>query len=104
MNIALACDAEPVPAEEALRMGLVSKVFDDASFRADVAAYAAQLAQGPALAYRLIKEAVRESLSNTLDEQLAVEAGLQAQAGFSHDFAEGVRAFREKRAPRFEGR
>ncbi|MBM6594643.1 enoyl-CoA hydratase-related protein [Microvirga pudoricolor] len=102
--LALMLTAEPVPAEEALRMGLVSKVFEDATFKTDVAAHAAQLAQGPALAYRLIKEAVRESLSNTLEEQLAVEARLQAQAGFSDDFAEGVRAFREKRAPRFEGR
>ncbi|MDQ0471004.1 enoyl-CoA hydratase-related protein [Labrys wisconsinensis] len=102
--LALMMTAEPVPAEEALRLGLVHKLFDDAVFAAEVAAFAVALARGPAFAYRLIKEAVLASATNDLATQLAVEARLQKQAGFSHDFAEGVAAFREKRPPRFEGR
>ncbi|MXQ13880.1 enoyl-CoA hydratase-related protein [Microvirga makkahensis] len=102
--LALMLTAEPVPAEEAQRMGLVFKVFDDGSFAVDVAAFAAGIANGPGLAQRLTKRAVAESLSNDLEAQLDLEARLQREAGFSRDFAEGVAAFREKRAPRFEGR
>lgn len=96
--------AEIVPADEALAMGLVSKVFEDVTFRDDVAAFAAVIARGPTLAYRLIKQAMRESSANGLEAQLALEARLQAEAGASRDFLEGIAAFREKRAPDFEGR
>ncbi len=102
--LALMLSAEPIPAEEAQRLGLVYRVFDDASFAGDVKALAAKLAQGPGLAYRLTKQAVAESLSNDLQAQLALEARLQREAGFSRDFAEGIAAFREKRAPTFQGR
>jgi 2-(1,2-epoxy-1,2-dihydrophenyl)acetyl-CoA isomerase len=102
--LALMLTADPVPAEEAHRMGLVYKVFDDATFAPDVQAFAARLSEGPGLAYTLTKQAVARSLENDLDAQLALEASLQSEAGFSRDFAEGVAAFRDKRAPRFEGR
>jgi 2-(1,2-epoxy-1,2-dihydrophenyl)acetyl-CoA isomerase len=102
--LALMLAADPVPAEEAERMGLVYKVFDDASFREEAAAFAGRLAEGPALAYRLTKRALAESLTNGLEAQLDLEARLQREAGFSRDFLEGVAAFREKRTPRFEGR
>jgi len=102
--LALMLTAEPIPAEEAQRLGFVYKVFEDASFASDVAAFAARMAEGPGLAYRLTKQAVAESLSNNLKAQLDLEAKLQAEAGFSRDFMEGITAFREKRAPRFEGR
>jgi 2-(1,2-epoxy-1,2-dihydrophenyl)acetyl-CoA isomerase len=85
-------------------MGLVFKVFEDSTFRDDVASFAAGIAQGPGLAQRLTKQAVSESLSNDLTTQLALEAKLQGEAGFSRDFTEGVAAFRDKRAPQFEGR
>jgi 2-(1,2-epoxy-1,2-dihydrophenyl)acetyl-CoA isomerase len=102
--LALMLTADVVPAEQAERMGLVYRVFEDTSFRDDVAAFAARLAEGPGLAFRLMKQAVAASLGNDLEAQLALEAALQRQAGFSRDFAEGIAAFREKRPPRFEGR
>jgi 2-(1,2-epoxy-1,2-dihydrophenyl)acetyl-CoA isomerase len=102
--LALMLSAEQISAEEAERMGLVYKVFDDESFAADVAALAARLAEGPALAYRLMKRALRDALTNDLDTQLDLEAELQREAGASSDFREGIAAFREKRTPKFEGR
>jgi 2-(1,2-epoxy-1,2-dihydrophenyl)acetyl-CoA isomerase len=102
--LALMLTGEPVGAEEAERIGLVHKVFDDATFAAEVGAFAKTMAKGPALAYRLIKQAMAASGVNDLEAQLVVEARLQREAGVSADFAEGVAAFREKRPPRFSGR
>lgn len=102
--LALMLSAEPIPAEEARAMGLVFKVWDDAAFAAETQAFAAALARGPGLAYRLTKQAVAASDGNDLPAQLALEAALQREAGFSEDFAEGIRAFREKRPPVFRGR
>jgi 2-(1,2-epoxy-1,2-dihydrophenyl)acetyl-CoA isomerase len=102
--LALMLSADPVPAEQAQAMGLVYRVFDDAAFADEVAAFAARIAEGPGLAYRLTKQAVAQSLSNDLAAQLALEARLQSEAGFSRDFMEGIAAFKEKRPPRFEGR
>ncbi|WP_349371129.1 enoyl-CoA hydratase-related protein [Salinarimonas sp.] len=99
--LALMLTTDPVPAAEAQAMGLVHKVFDDADFAREAGAFAMRLAEGPRLAYRLTKEAVAKSLDNDLAAQLALEAKLQQEAGFSDDFAEGVAAFREKRAPRY---
>ncbi|MBZ6076460.1 enoyl-CoA hydratase-related protein [Microvirga puerhi] len=102
--LALMLSAESISAEEARAMGLVFKVFEDTTFREDLSAFAAGLARGPALAYRLTKQAMAKSLSSDLEAQLVLEATLQREAGFSHDFSEGISAFREKRIPKFEGR
>lgn len=102
--LALMLTADQIPADELERMGLVYKVFDDAAFRDQVAVYARRFAGGPAMAYRLIKEAARVSEANDLKTQLALEANLQRKAGASEDAREGVAAFREKRPPRYKGR
>ena len=101
--LALMLTADQAPAEDLERLGLVYKVFDDSSFAADATAFAARLAGGPAGAFRLIKEAMRQSLGNDLPAQLDVERDAQRKAGVSKDFYEGVAAFKGKRAPRFEG-
>jgi 2-(1,2-epoxy-1,2-dihydrophenyl)acetyl-CoA isomerase len=65
---------------------------------------AAHLAQGPTVAYRQLKKAIRGSFENSLDDQLALEAKLQGRCGKTRDFQEGVVAFLEKRKAVYEGR
>jgi len=96
--------AEPVPADEAARAGLIWASVPDAEFAAHWRARAAQLAKGPTLAYGAVKRALRASMVNDLDAQLDVEARLQEEMGATRDFREGVMAFLEKRPARFEGR
>jgi 2-(1,2-epoxy-1,2-dihydrophenyl)acetyl-CoA isomerase len=91
-------------AAEALEWGLVSDVFDDERFAARVAEVATEWAalptRGVAMTKRLFDHAERASL----DDTLALEADLQAQATQTDDFREGVAAFLEKRRPEFQGR
>ncbi len=96
--------AERITAAEADAWGLIWEAVPDEAFEAVVASRAAQLARGPTVAYRLIKQAMRASFARTLPEQLELEAVLQGEAGQSRDFREGVMAFLEKRPARFEGR
>jgi 2-(1,2-epoxy-1,2-dihydrophenyl)acetyl-CoA isomerase len=102
--IALALLAEPLAAETAAEWGLIWSVVDDDAL-ADVATSAAQrLAKGPTAGYAAIKAAINASPANTLDAQLDLERDLQRRAGRTHDYAEGVRAFIDKRPPEFQGR
>lgn len=96
--------ADKIPAEKAAAWGLIWDVVDDDKLEAETAALATRLAKGPTKAYRLMKQALKESQSNDLSQQLSLEADLQAQAGQSHDFMEGVMAFLEKRAANYQGR
>ena len=96
--------ADKVSAKQARDWGMIYETAPAAEFEAHIKSRAQQLANGPTVAYEQLKKAIRGSLENTLDEQLAVEAKLQAVCGNTHDFKEGVTAFLEKRAPRYEGR
>ena len=91
-------------AEEALALGLVHRVVPAEKLMEEALSLAKELAQGPTRAYALTKKLLLETYRLSLTEALALEAVLQGQAGQTQDHDEGVRAFREKRPPRFQGR
>ncbi len=90
-------------AAEALDWGLVSEVVPDDRLAARAAARAAELAAMPTRGIALSKRLFDSAEHSTLEEQLELEAQLQAAATQTNDFREGVNAFLEKREPRFEG-
>ncbi len=102
--IGAALFAEKITAEQADDWGMIWEAVPDMGFAQHWRARARHLADGPTLAYQGIKAALRASLSNSFEEQIALEARTQGKCGRSRDFKEGVLAFMEKRAPRFEGR
>ena len=102
--LALAMTADKVTAEEAVQIGMIYKCFDDEAFEAEWRTMSATLAQMPTRAFGLTKRAMNASLDNTLEQQLELEKELQAEAGSTHDFKEGVTAFLEKRKPVFTGK
>jgi len=91
-------------AAEAHAWGLVSEVVEADRLQARSAELAAELAALPTRGIALSKRLFDHAENATLEEQLEWEAQLQAVATRTHDFAEGVAAFLEKREPRFEGR
>ena len=96
--------AEPVSARQAVEWGMIWEAVADEDFEAHWRRRASKLAAGPTIAYANIKDAIRSSYENTLEEQLLLEARLQGRCGKSRDFREGVMAFIEKRPAEFEGR
>ncbi|MEM7069121.1 MAG: 2-(1,2-epoxy-1,2-dihydrophenyl)acetyl-CoA isomerase PaaG [Pseudomonadota bacterium] len=101
---AMIMTAEPVLADEAERIGLIYKCVADDDLLTEAKALAGKFASGPTFGFGLTKQAVHASANNTLDAQLDLERDLQREAGRSSDYAEGVRAFMQKRAPKFEGK
>ena len=95
---------ERIPAAQALDWGLVNRVVPDDALAGEVAALRDRLAAGPTRSYAGSKRQLNHWLYARMDEQLALEADVQQEMVGSPDFAEGVAAFIQKRAPAFEGR
>jgi enoyl-CoA hydratase/carnithine racemase len=93
-----------LPADEALRAGLINRVVDDAELEAAVREYAGLIAQNAPLTVRAAKAALREWEREPADRDLPKVEGLVNACFDSEDYKEGRRAFAEKRTPQFQGR
>ena len=92
---------ERIDAEQACRLGIINQVFAAASFMDDVRARAQRLAEGPAAALAAIKRGVYLGAEATLTATLAYEQQTQTRLFLAADAREGMRAFLDKRKPRF---
>lgn len=90
-----------IDAEEAFRLGIINRVFPHETFQEEVRAFAKRLAAGPPETLAQIKRGVYVGATGTLAETLAHEEQAQSRVFLSNDAREGMRAFLEKRPPRF---
>ena len=96
-------DGGPLPADKALELGVVQRVYPDAQLLGETLAYARKVAAGPPLATTYIRRLVARSLDTPLREFLETEWSWQSNLLKTADAAEGFSAFVERREPHFEG-
>ena len=96
--------ADRIGADECLRLGLVNKVVPDSDLARETRALAQRIASGPPVALRFMKENLNRAETGDLRTCLAMEADRMSRCFQTQDTREAVRAFMEKRQPRFEGR
>jgi 2-(1,2-epoxy-1,2-dihydrophenyl)acetyl-CoA isomerase len=95
--------SERIAADEALRLGLVNKMVADAELESRTSELARQLARGPSIAYRCIKENVRAALDMPMEQAFDIEARNMVRCRLTQDNKEALSALAEKREPRFSG-
>lgn len=103
MATALMMTGDKLSATRAAELGMIYRVVPNDQLASESMKLAATLASMPTKGLALTKRALNASLTNNLDEQLELEEALQREAGRTHDFEEGVAAFKEKRPPVFRG-
>jgi 2-(1,2-epoxy-1,2-dihydrophenyl)acetyl-CoA isomerase len=95
--------SERVSAEEALRLGLITRLVPDAELEAQTYEFARRLAKGPAIALRYIKDNVHAALDEPLERACEVELRNMIRSRMTQDSRDAMQAFVEKREPRFRG-
>jgi 2-(1,2-epoxy-1,2-dihydrophenyl)acetyl-CoA isomerase len=99
----LALLGDKLPAEKAEEWGLIWRAVEDEALMTEAMTMAEHFAKAPTKGLAFTKKAMLASWTNTLEQQLQLEAGMMRELGYSHDYREGVAAFIEKRQPRFKG-
>lgn len=94
---------EKISAQQAIDLGLIYKAVNRDNLEEETNKIANKLAQMPTKGFGIYKRAMNETFSNSLDQQLELEAKLQTEAGKTADYKEGVEAFLEKRNPEYKG-
>lgn len=95
---------ERITAAQAADWGLISRVVDDEELEGEAIKLATRLAQGPTIAYGLVRRLARDAGQLSLTDALAAERVAQRDAGRTDDFKAAVMAFLQKQTPRFAGR
>lgn len=95
---------QPIGAQRALDLGLLNQVFPTAELERSTLELAARLSQGPTVAYGRVKALFDSSWDATFAGQLDAETEYISNITMTADFQEGIKAFAEKRSPRFQGR
>ena len=91
-------------AEEALKYGLINKIFNSGSFIEEVKKFASEVTKGAPIAFSNTKKLINESFTNNLETHLKREAENIVKTAGTEDFQEGLKAFFEKREPEFNGK
>jgi 2-(1,2-epoxy-1,2-dihydrophenyl)acetyl-CoA isomerase len=99
----LALLGDKLPAEKAEEWGLIWRCVPDEALMGEAMAMAEHFAKAPTKGLAFTKKAMLASWTNTLEQQLQLEAGMMRELGYSHDYREGVAAFIGKRQPNFKG-
>jgi 2-(1,2-epoxy-1,2-dihydrophenyl)acetyl-CoA isomerase len=99
----LALLGERLSAEKAEEWGLIWRCVPDDALMDEAMAMAEHFAAAPTKGLAYTKKAMLASWTNTLEQQLQLEASMMRELGYSHDYREGVAAFIGKRQPNFKG-